>query len=385
MESMDRKPLCPQCSGSMKRNGTTSAGRVRWRCKDTGCGVSKTRRNDTEAAGLTQFLSWLFSKDTQAGTRVGAARTFRDLASRYWPYWPLPHYLDLPVTVLHVDGLHLRRRAVVLISSNELGQPVGWYLARSEHSSAWRALLDQSSKPLLIVTDGGAGFRKALRGKWRDVRVQRCLFHVYGNIIKHTSKNPKLAPGRELKELGLQLLQVGTLEASYEWEQSYLAWENKWAQFLSQQSVYANGALEDTHQKLVAARALIRRHLRSGELFTFLDPKLVQASGLVSLPSTNNRLEGGINAQLRRMLDYHRGMPLLHRVKAIFWWCYTHSPTPMSHAQILKVMPTDETIEDLYTQARTGNPNTRRQSQGSPTRWGTAISWEDLHHKTWKQ
>ncbi len=367
----------------MKRNGVTSAGRTRWRCKDTQCGVSKTRRNNTESVGLSQFLSWLFSKETQAQTSVGAARTFRDLAARYWPYWPLPHYVDLPVTVLHVDGLHLRRKAVVLISSNEHGRPVGWYLARSEHSSAWRALLDQTGKPLMIVTDGGAGFRKALRGKWRDVRVQRCLFHVYGNITKHTSKNPKLAPGRELKELGLQLLRVHTLEGSFEWEQAYLAWEDRWAEFLSEQSIYADGALADTHQKLVAARGLLRRHLREGELFTFLDPKLVEASGLGALPSTNNRLEGGINAQLRRMLDYHRGMPLLHRAKAIFWWCYTHSPEPMPPARILKVMPTDDTIEGLYAQARAATGEARRQALGVPARWGTVISWEDLHHKTW--
>lgn len=91
---------------------------------------------------------------------MGAARTFKDLTSKYWPYWPLPHYLNLPITGLHADGLHLRRKAVVLISSNELGQPVGWYLARSERSDAWRALMDQSRKPLMIVTDGAGASAK---------------------------------------------------------------------------------------------------------------------------------------------------------------------------------------------------------------------------------
>ncbi len=374
----------PPVFGPMKRNGTTTAGRVRWRCKNPEYGVSRSQRSNTDAVGLGRFLKWLFSKDTQATTSTALARTFRDHAAKYWPYWLLPYYLDHPVAVLHVDGLHLCRKAVVLISSNEVGQPVGWYLARTEHASAWRALLDQSARPLMIVTDGGAGFRKALRGKWRDVRVKRCLFHVYGNITKYTSKNPKLAPGRKLKELGLQLLKVRTLAQSHTWEQSYLAWEEKWAVFLSEQSIYANGALEDTHQKLVAARSLIRGHLRAGELFTFLDPKLVAASGLGALPSTNNRLEGGINAQLRRMLDYHRGMPLLHRVKAIFWWCYMHSPAPMSPAQIRKTMPTDESIEAKH-QARQSTPDTRRQALGGPPRWGTVISWDDLHHKTWKR
>lgn len=133
----------------------------------------------------------------------------------------MPHYLDLPVNVLHVDGLHLRRSAVILISSNEAGEPVGWYLARSEHSHAWRALLNQSQRPFMVVTDGGAGFRKALAAKWPGMRVQRCLFHVYGNITALTSKTPKLAAGRELKDLAWRLLHVKTIEESKLWEQLY--------------------------------------------------------------------------------------------------------------------------------------------------------------------
>lgn len=39
-----RTPLCPNCGVAMKKNGTTSSGRTRWRCKDGSCGVSATRR-----------------------------------------------------------------------------------------------------------------------------------------------------------------------------------------------------------------------------------------------------------------------------------------------------------------------------------------------------
>ena len=96
--------------------------------------------------------------------------------------------------------------------------------------------------------------------------------------------------------------------------------------------------------KLVRARNLVRTLLRQGQLFTFLSPALLAASGLETLPSTNNRLEGGINAQIRRMWGWHRGMPFLHRVKAAYWWCYTHSPSPLPAARILGEMPTDATI-----------------------------------------
>ena len=112
----------------MKRNGTTKAGRIRWRCKDSLCGAIFTRSNNTDAAGLKRFLHWLFNPVTQDKVGAGSARTFRRLAERFWVYWPLPHFHEEPVAVLHVDGLHLGRKAVVLIAANEAGKPVGWNL-----------------------------------------------------------------------------------------------------------------------------------------------------------------------------------------------------------------------------------------------------------------
>lgn len=46
--------------------------------------------------------------------------------------------------------------------------------------------------------------------------------------------------------------------------------------------------------------------------------------------SANNRLEGGINSRLREMLRNHRGLSIERRIKAVYWWCYMHSPKPLS-------------------------------------------------------
>lgn len=322
---------------------------------------------------------------TQEKAGPVSGRAFRYQVERFWRYWPLPHFMDEPVAVLHVDGLHLGRSPVVLIAANQVGEPVGWYLARSEHAGAWKALLAQTSRPVMVVTDGGSGFRKAMRETWPEVRIQRCLFHVQMNITRLTTKNPRLQPGRELKGLAHELVAVKTHAQAAAWEVGYLEWEARWKVFLAQKSRYSTGAWEDTHKRLVRARNMVRALLRQGQLFTFLDPALVAASGMEELPSTNNRLEGGVNSQVRRVLSQHRGMPLLHRVKAVFWWCYTHSPAPLPAARILREMPTDATIADLYNQARVDPAQRRREETGVPIQWGTAIEWEDLHHKTWKR
>ena len=41
------------------------------------------------------------------------------------------------------------------------------------------------------------------------------------------------------------------------------------------------------------------------------------------MPAMTNQIES-TNARLRQMLRDHRGMGLTRRMKAVFWWCYTH-------------------------------------------------------------
>ena len=80
-------PRCPRCHGMMKKNGSTSAGRTRWRCKDSACGASATRSYDRAAADLRAGLDWLFSKDSQAERRI-PARSLRRANTLMWSLWP---------------------------------------------------------------------------------------------------------------------------------------------------------------------------------------------------------------------------------------------------------------------------------------------------------
>ena len=52
--------------------------------------------------------------------------------------------------------------------------------------------------------------------------------------------------------------------------------------------------------------------------------------------------------QLRSMLRVHRGSSLERRLKEVYWWCYMHSPRPLSVTDILNYMPTDESIAAIY-------------------------------------
>ncbi|MDY4745783.1 MAG: IS256 family transposase, partial [Veillonella caviae] len=103
--------------------------------------------------------------------------------------------------------------------------------------------------------------------------------------------------------------------------------------------------------------------VHNGNLFTYLNDAFD-----FKCPSTNNRIEGGVNAQLRAVLRNHRGMTIEKRTKAVFWWCYMHSPNPLSLKEILEVMPTNKSISTIYN-----TMNERSKLEASISTWGDAI------------
>ena len=134
----------------------------------------------------------------------------------------------------------------------------------------------------------------------------------------------------------------------------------------------SNGNLRSTHERLLKAYNSLATLIKSNTLFTYLDDLLPIET---ACSRTNNAIEGGVNAQLRELLRNHRGMSLIRRIKAVFWWCYMHSPKPLSATEILKVMPTDSSISIIYK-----SMNDKARLEASIPTWGDAIVWSELHN-----
>ncbi len=358
---------CPSCGAAMKRNGRTGAGSQRWRCR--ACGASTTVSYDDTAARLEEFLAWLMSKDTQL-SMPGQGRTFRRRTAEFWRVWPMPEPTGEAHRVLFVDGIWLSRDLVVLIA-HDGEHVVSWYMAQAETSRAWEALMAPIPAPDVVVCDGGTGFEKARRRAWPGARVQRCLFHAFCQVRRYTTSRPRLQAGRELYALAVELMHLETLRQAEWWVERYLQWCGFWADFLEDVS-YVDGRRQFTHERLRRARSSLSRLVSAGTLFTYLDPTLA-ADG--PLPRTNNPIEGGVNARLRDMLRNHRGLSLMRRVKAVFWWCYLHTESPKPARDALASMPTDDDIDFLY---RTYSVSPKREDGGPE--WGDRAVWEELHH-----
>lgn len=352
----------------MTKHGKTKAGKQRWRCKS--CSSTKTHSINSDAKQLKVFLDWLMSRKRQTDMSRTTDRTFRNHTAKFWKIWALPPLIDEIHKVVYVDGFHLGRKAVVLIACSD-EYVLGWYLARHEHSQAWANLLRRIAPPDMVVSDGGKGFAAAVKQIWPDTQIQRCAFHAFSQVRRYTTRNPRLIPGRELLSIATDLLYIKTEEEALIWLRRYFDWCKRWDEFLAEKT-YIDGKYAFTHEKLRKAKGSLNRLINTGHLFTYLDPLLTLDC---SLPSTNNRIEGGVNAPLRDMLRLHRGMSLNRRIKAIFWWCYLKTECPLDPADILKVMPTDDDIDAIY------NKLTKSEKLSSDIpKWGDAVMWSELHH-----
>ena len=358
---------CFNCGNICVKNGKTKAGTQRWLCKE--CSATFTNPIDNSTKQFVQFQHWLFSKAVQK-EMSGAGRSFRRKISKFWEIWPMPPKIESPMNVVYVDGIYLGRKACILICCNER-YVLGWYLCRYENSRAWEALMQRIAAPAMVVSDGGHGFRKALKRVWPKAKLQRCTFHAFLQVKRYTTGSPKTIAGIEMYMIAKDLLMIKDLGQAANWVTQLINWRIKHKTFLSEMTRDEKGKLRPMHERLLKAERSLARLVRQNTLFTYLDESLSYGE---ELPSTNNRIEGGINAQLRTMLRNHRGMSIERRIKAVFWWCYFHTPKPLSASEILKVMPTDRSISKLYKAM-----NERAKLEGSIPTWGDAIVWHELH------
>lgn len=360
--------ICPVCGNICVKYGKTKSGSQRWLCKT--CSVTFTQKIDSSAKQLNYFLNWLFTKETQK-EMTGEGRTFRRKTSQFWDIWPMPPKIEEKRDVVYVDGIYLSRKACILICC-DAQYVLGWYLCKYEHAGAWSALLSRIAEPKIVVSDGGTGFSKAVKKIWPKAEQQRCIFHVFCQIKRYTTSRPKTAAGIELYNLAKDLLHLESQADTQQWTESFIAWMKKYNRFLSQMTYDEYGNKRPTHERLLKAQRSILRLLKEGTMFTYLNQELIDELG--SLPSTNNQIEGGINARLRAMLREHRGLSIERRIKAVYWWCYMHSPAPLSASEILKTMPTDKSITDIYKKMET-----KDKLEKSISQWGDAIVWSELH------
>ena len=137
--------------------------------------------------------------------------------------------------------------------------------------------------------------------------------------------------------------------------------------------VRANQTWWFTHDRLRKAYRLLERLSQAGTLFTYLRHEF---TGL-DIAATTNRIEGGTNAQLRLILRAHRGMSEEHQKRAIEWYLYLHSESPVPPARLIRPehhtptrTPAQTAVEQPDGPEEYGNASHRRGRPLGPRRMG---------------
>lgn len=115
----------------MKKNGTTSAGKTRWRCKNPHCGSSTTRhRTDlTQTRDFQAFYAYLTSTSSlnDIAERLNISR--RTLDRRFAPFW----LIDIPNTPdpnriydqIFIDGTYTAAGCLLIAASHD--HVIAWH------------------------------------------------------------------------------------------------------------------------------------------------------------------------------------------------------------------------------------------------------------------
>lgn len=306
------KKRCVICGKSAVKCGYQS-GKQRWKCRPCKKIFFWKRKDVKERNTRKLFDSWL--TDYQSLSSVARKKNIHraTLYRRFKNIWPeVKQNTSLKIAgpaVLILDGLYISKDCVVLIVFDGVSnKPILWGFAKRENFYTWANILDRIKSSGIsvrgIVSDGQKGLILALKMNFPSISHQRCMAHIVRLSLAWLTMKPKTEAGISLRSLVILLHKIKTKEESEIWINSYLKWRESFHDFLKEKSINPlTGYRWYTHRKLRAVNSLINRALPS--LFIFLEDPLI--------PSTTNKVEGGINAPLVELLHRHRGINIFRQ------------------------------------------------------------------------
>ena len=372
MAKVANQPLCDVCGNKQVKNGKTSAGRTRWRCKNCGASSTVSRPDITAKAQFESFHQWATGKLSVKETGTARSTFFRN-TNWCWNLRPRLEATGEKHRYLMLDGTYFNGFCALTAYNGE--HITDWQFCDREKYASWTLMLQRIPAPDLVVIDGHGSLEPVIRSLWPETKIQRCHFHIRQNIHKHLTRNPRTIPGQQLLTLIKALKDITDLTQAQKWEEQFLAWRAMHEQTLKARTyatentglrpshVSANQTWWYTHLRLRQADSLIYGLLKKKQLFTYLS----MATKNEKLPRTTSPLEGGINAGIKDHLRLHRGLKPKHAMALVGWHLYQRAENPKDPWSFVepkhwsrKPVPKAVVEEDL-----------------GPELYGQHFSWED--------
>lgn len=370
---------CVICGGVLKKNGKTSAGKTRYRCKNCGASSLANRAGTSRQAQIHQFISWLLSP----GSRKDKSITQAKRRSMDW-CWnvevPQPVVTGEVYNTLMIDGTYMSGWCILVAFNGK--HVLGWQWADKENKTAYIQLLSRFPPPNIVILDGHRGAFEAVKELWPHVLIQRCFFHIKARVRQLITSKPRTQCGIEINMLTKALMKITNPIQAATWLVQYHQWETRWEEFLKertyagkhQKSFYDTRKWWWTHKELRSVRGMYRAIIKTNTLFSYLEP-LHNNPAAIPLSRTTSPLEGSINTGIKSVLRNHRGLSEEHARKAAEWYLNSKTEYPFNPSNLIK--PKHYNLETSATPRKNNNPET-------PTEYDNAINpqtpWEDGIH-----
>ncbi|MGV0410048.1 IS1249 family transposase, partial [Corynebacterium resistens] len=296
------RPRCPVCTGQMKKNGTTTKGTTRWRCKNPDCGTSTThhRPDQTRTRDFKAFHAYVTGTTSLTDVADTLNISRRTLDRRFTSLW----LIDVPNTPdpnrvydqIFIDGTYTTAGCLLVAASHD--HVIAWHWTKHETAHAYTQLLRNIAEPLCVVLDGGQGALTAIKACWPNAMIQRCLVHAQRVIRRYTTSRPRTDAGKAIYALALTLTRITTVDQARNWTLRLHDFGQVFNAFLNEKTPVPkerrtlNNQWEWTHIRVRKAYNSLLHLSRKGWLFTYLQPP-PNALEPQRWASTTNSLEGG--------------------------------------------------------------------------------------------
>lgn len=160
-----------------------------------------------------------------------------------------------------------------------------WYETNDKYKE-WISFLQSKWFEIIgIVCD----WRRWLLGWFWEIPTQMCIFHQQKVITKYITKNPKLEPNIELRDIAMHLGKLSLEWITMRLESRYIRNKNR----LSEK----NQNKKSVHERTLKAYKSLKNNLQYLYMF--------EKFSKLGLPQTNNSLEA-INSHLKTKSSIHR-------------------------------------------------------------------------------
>jgi hypothetical protein len=315
------KNRCKICGDPLQKRGKNRNGSQRYFCVKCGKSVTVKKSYLSTQNELKMFVNWILDKQTKTQSGNLQRRTFNRKTTWCWDENPVITSVDIDSNFIVVDTTYLDRNlGIMVVRNDEFVLNFRW--CKSENYEDYYELLKPLKEPQFLICDGNAGLVKAAGGLWKNIGIQRCLFHIQLNAKAKLGQRSPYKAVQDFRQHILKISTIDTIRKSKNWCIKFEDLCEKHKSFFDEKNAiidYETGEILQEirkHKKPYSMINMIRKLQKKGQLFLHLEHEI---------PKTSNLVEGGINARMKELIRCHRGLTVEKRKLICEWYLASRS------------------------------------------------------------